>query len=87
MFLKVYIDSNYNINMKSKLLVPFKPVSREMKENTTFRVSSDAVEAMTAEIIRIGKKISAKAWDLAKHSGRKTLKKQDIELAYDYYER
>lgn len=73
--------------MKSKLIVPFAPIEREMKKFTTQRVSAEAVEEMTEAIIKIGKKISMSAYDLAKHTGRKTLKRQDITLAKDYYEK
>ena len=73
--------------MKSKMSIPFAPVEREIKKSTTQRVSAGAVEQATEELVRRGKKITEKAWDLAKHSGRKTLKAEDIKLAYDHYEK
>jgi DNA-binding protein len=71
--------------MKSELSIPFAPIEREIKKNTTQRVSADAVKQATEEIISIGKKITLKAIDLSKHSGRKTLKNKDIKLSYEYY--
>ena len=73
--------------MKSKMSIPFAPVEREIKKSTTQRVSAGAVEQATEEMIRRAKKITEKAWDLAKHSGRKTLKAEDIKLAHDHYEK
>jgi len=69
---------------KSKLIIPFAPVEELMKENTNLKVSKDAVEALTEELIYFGKKVSEKAWELAKHSGRKTIKDSDIKLAYEH---
>lgn len=68
---------------KSKLIIPFAPVERMMKENCNARISDSAIEAMTEELITIGKKISEKALKIAKHSGRKTIKDIDIKLAYE----
>jgi DNA-binding protein len=69
--------------MKSKKLIPLKPVQRFMKEKTTQRVSDFAVERTVEELIYIGRKISIKAWDIAQHSGRKTILAEDIALAYE----
>jgi len=71
--------------MKSKYNIPFAPVERIIKEFTTLRVSAEAVEIITEELIRRAKRISERASDIAKMSGRMTLKDKDIKLAYDQY--
>ena len=75
------------MQQKSKLIVPFAPVERIMKEATSARISTGAVEAMTEELISFGKKIGDKAWKLAQHSGRKTITGKDIKLAYEQMKR
>lgn len=72
---------------KSKLQIPFAPIERLMKSNTNLRVSADAIESMTEELIRTGKEIGEKAWKIAQHSGRKTVIGSDIKLAYDQLKR
>ena len=68
---------------KSKLLVPFYPVELLMKNQTSLRVSDKAVVSMTEELIRYGKKISDKAWQIALHTGRRTITNQDIALSHE----
>jgi histone H3/H4 len=69
--------------MKSKLLIPFAPVENLLKGHSKQRVSVTATESLTYELLRIGKQISMKALDFAKHSGRQTITGKDIQLAYD----
>ena len=68
---------------RSKLIIPFSPIEDLMRKSTNQKISKDSVEAMTEELIKIGKEVSSKAWLLAKHSGRKTIKDSDIKLAYE----
>ena len=65
---------------KSKLIIPFAPIERLMKDNCNARISDTAIETMTEELITIGKKVSEKAWKMARHSGRKTVQSTDIKL-------
>ncbi|MFT4326353.1 MAG: histone family protein [Candidatus Woesearchaeota archaeon] len=66
--------------MKSKYEVPFAPIERAMKQYTTSRVSADAVEILTQILITRAKKITLQAQELAHHAGRKTIRKDDINL-------
>lgn len=72
---------------KSKLMIPFYPVELLMKEHSTLRVADKAVVAMTEELIKQGKKISDKAWQIALHSGRRTITDSDIRLASEQLEK
>jgi histone H3/H4 len=69
--------------MKSKLLIPFAPIESLLKTHSKQRVSTTATESLTYELLRIGKQVSTKALDFAKHSGRQTVTGKDIKLAYD----
>jgi histone H3/H4 len=69
--------------MKSKLIIPYAPVEREIKTNTSLRVSAEATSAVTEKMISFGKKISERASEIAKHAGRKTIRPEDVRLAYD----
>lgn len=71
--------------MKSELNIPFAPVERTIKEFTTLRVSFDATKIITEAIISRANKICLKASEIAKMSGRITIKDKDIKLAYDNY--
>jgi DNA-binding protein len=45
------------------------------------RVSDAAAKELAKELAEIGIKIAREALDYAKHSGRKTIKAEDIEIA------
>ena len=45
------------------------------------RVSADAVERMNEVVSEYGMKIARYAVEIARHSGRKTVKENDIKLA------
>ncbi len=45
------------------------------------RVSAGAVETMAETMEEYGLKLSKEAVELAKHAGRKTVKKEDVKLA------
>jgi len=50
-------------------------------------IADDAVEAMADSLVEIITEISSTAWDIVLHSGRKTIKARDIELAYKQYKK
>lgn len=64
-----------------KTLVPAAAMERILKKAGAERVSEDAKDALKEVLEDYGDKIGKKAIDLAKHSGRKTIKKEDIKLA------
>ncbi len=52
-----------------------------IKEAGAERVSNSAAKALAEVLMDIGFEISAEAIKLAKHAKRKTVKREDIELA------
>ncbi|MHA1971339.1 MAG: histone family protein [Candidatus Hodarchaeales archaeon] len=56
-------------------------VERIIREAGAFRVSADAIQALNQVITERGTKISKFAVEIANHSGRKTVKADDIKLA------
>lgn len=62
--------------------MPLAPVEKVIRQGSgSQRVSAQATETMTGLLVEIALKISARASELAKHAGRKTIKEADIKLA------
>jgi len=62
-------------------IIPKAPVARILMNAGAKRVSADAVNTFTDILQQITEEIGEKAARLAKHSGRKTVKEEDIKLA------
>ena len=62
-------------------VIPRATVARLLEKAGAHRVSADAVEAFAEVILNAAEDISAQAARIAKHSGRKTVKEEDIRLA------
>ncbi len=61
--------------------IPKASVARILIKAGAKRVSEDAVDAFTDALTDIALKISSKAVQIAKHSGRKTVHEGDVKLA------
>ncbi len=54
-----------------------------LKKGGVRRASKDAVEELMIKLEDIGDEIAKKAWELAAFAGRKTVKAEDIKLAFE----
>ncbi len=61
--------------------LPIAPITRLVRNAGAERVSEDASQALVEILEEYGEKVAAKAVSLAKHAGRKTVKREDIEEA------
>ena len=61
--------------------IPKATVARILMKAGAKRVSADGVDAFAQVLTEIGIKISSKAYEIAKHTGRKTVHEGDIRLA------
>lgn len=60
---------------------PEAPTARIVKSAGAERISADAVATLTDAVETYCASVGSKAIDLARHAGRKTVNKADIELA------
>lgn len=61
-------------------LAPFERVLRESGKNV--RVSLDSAQELSKVMGELASEIAEEACLLAKHAGRKTVKSQDVEMAF-----
>ena len=62
-------------------LLPVAAMERLLKKAGASRVSEEAKETLKDILEDYAEKIGAKAWEIAKHSGRKTVKSSDLKIA------
>lgn len=65
----------------SEGILPLAAMEKILKNNGAARVSADAKDAMRIALEDAAKKIGEKAVQIAKHTGRTTIKSEDIKLA------
>lgn len=68
---------------KRENILPFAPIGTLIAEATGKRVSNDARKTGVQILEEVTEKIIHKANLLAEHSGRKTIKAKDINLAFN----
>ena len=56
-------------------------VEKLIRDAGAHRVSADAIERMNEIVTEYGRNIAKYAVEIARHSGRKTVKENDIKLA------
>jgi len=61
--------------------LPLAPVERLLRKAGATRVSEDAKVELAKAIEEYAMKLGQKAAELAKHSGRKTVKLEDVKMA------
>ncbi|AMD29624.1 MAG: NFYB/HAP3 family transcription factor subunit [Candidatus Nanopusillus acidilobi] len=61
--------------------IPVAPLYRILRKAGASRVGQDAKLAMVESVLQVAEAISARAIELAKHAGRKTVHEDDIRLA------
>jgi histone H3/H4 len=66
---------------KKKMIIPPAAMVELIKKAGAERVSEQAAKALAEYLIDIGFEIAQESIKLARHAGRKTVKKADIELA------
>ena len=65
----------------TKKLLPLAAMEKIMKEAGAERVSEGAKAALKEALEEQSIILSKRAWEYAKHAGRKTIKEEDVNLA------
>ena len=61
--------------------IPVAPLYRILRRAGASRVSEEAKREFVEVIVDIAERIAARAVELAKHAGRKTVQEEDVRLA------
>lgn len=61
--------------------IPVSPIDRLMRKAGANRVSEEASKKMVEELEEYASDVARTAADVARHTGRKTVKAEDIKLA------
>jgi DNA-binding protein len=77
----LYISIYFLFEVRNMADLPIAAVVRIAKKNGAERVGSDAAEALVIKAEKYIAQLTKEANKLAEHAGRKTIKKEDVDLA------
>jgi histone H3/H4 len=77
----LYISIGICFEVRNMADLPIAAVVRIAKKNGAERVGSDAAEALVVRAEKYIASLTKEANKLAEHAGRKTIKKEDVDLA------
>jgi len=77
----LYISIGFNFEVRKMTDLPIAAVVRIAKKNGAERVGSDAAEALVMRAEKYIATLTKESNKLAEHAGRKTIKKEDVDLA------
>ena len=77
----LYIPIGFLFEVRNMADLPIAAVVRIAKKNGAERVGSDAAEALVAKAEKYIAQLTKESNKLAEHAGRKTIKKEDVDLA------
>ena len=77
----LYIPTDFLFEVRKMADLPIAAVVRIAKKNGAERVGSDAAEALVLKAEKYIAALTKEANKLAEHAGRKTIKKEDVDLA------
>jgi len=77
----LYISIGICFEVRNMTDLPIAAVVRIAKKNGAERVGSDAAEALVVRAEKYIASLTKEANKLAEHAGRKTIKKEDVDLA------
>lgn len=66
---------------RNKTPIALAPLERILKENGAKRVSDDALKSFAEYLDRHARDIASRSIEFSKHSGRRTVMKEDVVLA------
>jgi histone H3/H4 len=75
------ISIGFLLEVRNMADLPIAAVVRIAKKNGAERVGSDAAEALVVRAEKYIATLTKEANKLAEHAGRKTIKKEDVDLA------
>ena len=77
----LYVTGDFLFEVIYMADLPIAAVVRIAKKNGAERVGSDAAEALVVKAEKYIAQLTKEANKLAEHAGRKTIKKEDVDLA------
>jgi histone H3/H4 len=77
----LYIPIYFFFGVRNMADLPIAAVVRIAKKNGAERVGSDAAEALVVRAEKYIAQLTKESNKLAEHAGRKTIKKEDVDLA------